>query len=109
MRSAKLSQRSFAISEVNTVPPERARALVCAAIRETFEESGVLLAGSAASGTGLVGEERKQQTEFAGGAGEIVLAEQLRQLLLKVPVNIDTFGVGANQPVHDRRSDRTEH
>jgi 8-oxo-dGTP pyrophosphatase MutT (NUDIX family) len=28
------------------VPPERARALVCAAIRETFEESGVLLAGA---------------------------------------------------------------
>ncbi|MGH3233682.1 MAG: NUDIX hydrolase [Streptosporangiaceae bacterium] len=27
------------------VPPDRARALVCAAIRETFEESGVLLAG----------------------------------------------------------------
>jgi 8-oxo-dGTP pyrophosphatase MutT (NUDIX family) len=27
------------------VPPDRARALVCAAVRETFEESGVLLAG----------------------------------------------------------------
>jgi len=27
------------------VPPHRARALVCAAVRETFEESGVLLAG----------------------------------------------------------------
>ena len=26
-------------------PPELARALVCAAVRETFEESGVLLAG----------------------------------------------------------------
>jgi 8-oxo-dGTP pyrophosphatase MutT (NUDIX family) len=39
------------------VPPERARALVCAAIRETFEESGVLLAGSPAEGaTGLVGD-----------------------------------------------------
>jgi len=39
------------------VPPERARALVCAAIRETFEESGVLLAGSQAEGaTGLVGD-----------------------------------------------------
>src|SRR5580700_1931916 len=36
------------------VPPERARALVCAAIRETFEESGVLLAGSAGDGAGLV-------------------------------------------------------
>ncbi len=29
------------------VPPDRARALVCAAVRETFEESGVLLAGLA--------------------------------------------------------------
>src|SRR5689334_15832325 len=33
------------------VPPERARALMCAAIRETFEESGVLLAGD---GAGMV-------------------------------------------------------
>ena len=32
------------------VPPDRARALVCAAVRETFEESGVLLAGSPADG-----------------------------------------------------------
>ncbi len=29
-------------------PPEQARALVCAAVRETFEESGVLLAGTSA-------------------------------------------------------------
>lgn len=36
------------------VAPERARALVCAAIRETFEESGVLLAGPAGDGSGLV-------------------------------------------------------
>jgi 8-oxo-dGTP pyrophosphatase MutT (NUDIX family) len=35
------------------VPPERARALVCAAIRETFEESGVLLAED---GSGLVSD-----------------------------------------------------
>jgi 8-oxo-dGTP pyrophosphatase MutT (NUDIX family) len=30
------------------MPPDRARGLVCAAVRETFEESGVLLAGSSA-------------------------------------------------------------
>jgi 8-oxo-dGTP pyrophosphatase MutT (NUDIX family) len=36
------------------VPAERARALVCAAIRETFEESGVLLAGPAGGGGTLV-------------------------------------------------------
>src|SRR5438094_654633 len=35
------------------VPPDRARALVCAAVRETFEEAGVLLAG--ASHDDLVG------------------------------------------------------
>ncbi len=32
------------------VPPDRARALVCAAVRETFEESGVLLAGPSPAG-----------------------------------------------------------
>jgi len=36
------------------VTEERARALVCAAVRETFEESGVLLAGP--SGTALVND-----------------------------------------------------
>jgi 8-oxo-dGTP pyrophosphatase MutT (NUDIX family) len=34
------------------VPPDRARALVCAAVRETFEESGVLLAGPASASPG---------------------------------------------------------
>ena len=34
--------------QVFDVPPELARALVCAAVRETFEESGVLLAGPSA-------------------------------------------------------------
>jgi 8-oxo-dGTP pyrophosphatase MutT (NUDIX family) len=33
---------------VFAAPPELARALVCAAVRETFEESGVLLAGESA-------------------------------------------------------------
>ena len=37
-----------AFGDLLDVPPERARALVCAAIRETFEESGVLLAGPSA-------------------------------------------------------------
>src|SRR5260370_22987177 len=47
------------------VPPDRAPALVCAAVRETFEESGVLLAGPEASpadlvrdGAGLAGDRR---------------------------------------------------
>jgi 8-oxo-dGTP pyrophosphatase MutT (NUDIX family) len=34
--------------EILSVPPGLARALVCAAVRETFEESGVLLAGGSA-------------------------------------------------------------
>jgi 8-oxo-dGTP pyrophosphatase MutT (NUDIX family) len=34
--------------DVFDAPPELARALVCAAVRETFEESGVLLAGPSA-------------------------------------------------------------
>ena len=36
------------------VPPDHARALVCAAVRETFEESGVLLAGPSNSPADLV-------------------------------------------------------
>jgi 8-oxo-dGTP pyrophosphatase MutT (NUDIX family) len=35
-------------SRIFDAPPELARALVCAAVRETFEESGVLLAGPSA-------------------------------------------------------------
>ncbi len=35
-------------AEVLDAPPDLARALVCAAVRETFEETGVLLAGPAA-------------------------------------------------------------
>jgi hypothetical protein len=38
------------------VPPDHARALVCAAVRETFEESGVLLAGPANSPADLVSD-----------------------------------------------------
>jgi len=38
------------------VPPDRARALVCAAVRETFEESGVLLAGPAPPGASSGGD-----------------------------------------------------
>ncbi len=38
------------------VPPDHARTLVCAAVRETFEESGVLLAGPARSPDELVSD-----------------------------------------------------
>jgi 8-oxo-dGTP pyrophosphatase MutT (NUDIX family) len=53
---------------------ERARALVCAAVRETFEESGVLLAGSSPTalvdGSGALARDRHAllagSTSFAG-------------------------------------------
>jgi 8-oxo-dGTP pyrophosphatase MutT (NUDIX family) len=48
------------------VPDERARALVCAAVRETFEESGVLLCGSPDA------EDRRALL-----AGEITFGEML--------------------------------
>ncbi len=38
------------------IEPDLAEALVCAAARETFEESGVLFAGPAADPTGIVGD-----------------------------------------------------
>ena len=38
------------------VEPDLAEALVCAAARETFEESGVLFAGPAADPNGIVGD-----------------------------------------------------
>jgi 8-oxo-dGTP pyrophosphatase MutT (NUDIX family) len=60
-------------------PPDLARALVCAAVRETFEESGVLLAGptpdTVVSGTS--GEEW-EAARRALLAGEVPLAELLR-------------------------------
>ncbi len=51
--------------QVFDAPPELARALVCAAVRETFEESGVLLAGPSAGSvvkdtTGADWEEDRQ-------------------------------------------------
>jgi 8-oxo-dGTP pyrophosphatase MutT (NUDIX family) len=61
-------------------PPDLARALVCAAVRETFEESGVLLAGPAGntvvtdtSGEGWEADRR------ALLAGSVSLAELLRR------------------------------
>jgi 8-oxo-dGTP pyrophosphatase MutT (NUDIX family) len=55
------------------VPPERARALVCAAVRETFEESGVLLAGAPLAGDrpGLAGD-RHALLAGAASLGEVL-------------------------------------
>ncbi|HEY1322913.1 MAG TPA: NUDIX hydrolase, partial [Streptosporangiaceae bacterium] len=72
--------------EALDAPPELARALVCAAVRETFEESGVLLAGPASDTV---------VTDTSGGdweadrrallSGSVSLAELLhrRQLVLR--------------------------
>ena len=66
------------------VPPDRARALVCAAVRETFEESGVLLAG--VSHDDLVGDSAALAADrHALLAGTASLAEVLgrRGLVLR--------------------------
>jgi 8-oxo-dGTP pyrophosphatase MutT (NUDIX family) len=66
------------------VPPDRARALVCAAVRETFEESGVLLAG--ASHDDLVSDSAALAADrHALLAGVASLAEVLgrRRLVLR--------------------------
>ena len=53
------------------VPPDRARALVCAAIRETFEESGVLLAGPAPDGPAGAGQVSASAGQVSAGAGQV--------------------------------------
>ena len=58
------------------VPPDRARALVCAAVRETFEESGVLLAGPSptelvSDGAALAGDRHALLTGSAS-IGEVL-------------------------------------
>jgi 8-oxo-dGTP pyrophosphatase MutT (NUDIX family) len=67
-------------------PPELARALVCAAVRETFEESGVLLAGPSAES--VVADTTSQDWEADRNAlldRSLSLAELLgrRQLVLR--------------------------
>jgi 8-oxo-dGTP pyrophosphatase MutT (NUDIX family) len=63
-------------------PAEMARALVCAAVRETFEESGVLLAGPPGGGPLAVPWEADRE---ALAAGALTLAELLarRGLVLR--------------------------
>ncbi|MFC1410805.1 NUDIX hydrolase [Streptacidiphilus sp. N1-12] len=67
-------------------PPETARAVVCAAVRETFEESGVLLAGADAdSVVADVSGEQWRADRAALEAHELSFAEFLtrRGLLLR--------------------------
>jgi 8-oxo-dGTP pyrophosphatase MutT (NUDIX family) len=64
-------------------PAPLARALVCAAVRETFEESGVLLAGPAGPGAGPVlaatGDDGWEADRQALLAGSLTLAGLLRR------------------------------
>jgi 8-oxo-dGTP pyrophosphatase MutT (NUDIX family) len=71
------------------VPPDRARGLVCAAVRETFEESGVLLAGP--SQDELIGDSTTLAADrHALLAGSTSLAEVLgrRGLILRTDLLI---------------------
>jgi 8-oxo-dGTP pyrophosphatase MutT (NUDIX family) len=67
--------------------PARARALVCAAVRETFEESGVLLAGSLP--TELVGDSAAlAQDRHALLAGTVSFGELLGRLGLMLRADL---------------------
>jgi 8-oxo-dGTP pyrophosphatase MutT (NUDIX family) len=58
------------------IPADRARALVCAAVRETFEESGVLLAGSSPTDLmrdgGFLAEDRHGLLDGSVSLGELL-------------------------------------
>ena len=58
------------------IPADRARALVCAAVRETFEESGVLLAGSSPTDLvrdgGLLAEDRHRLLDGSVSLGGLL-------------------------------------
>ena len=55
------------------VEPDLAEALVCAAARETFEESGVLFAGPADDPDGIVGDASIYRESRAGARGQIAV------------------------------------
>jgi 8-oxo-dGTP pyrophosphatase MutT (NUDIX family) len=57
-------------------PAQEARALVCAAVRETFEESGVLFAGGP-DGSPVVPDASLDQDRAALAAGSVTFAEVL--------------------------------
>jgi len=62
------------------ISPDRARALVCAAVRETFEESGVLLAGPSPAEVWAEADSAAViQDRHALLAGSVALGELLRR------------------------------
>jgi len=61
-------------------PPELARALVCAAVRETFEEAGVLLAGAPGGGPPAIASGPSWEADRAAlTAGTVTMAGLLSQ------------------------------
>ena len=82
------------------VPPDRARSLVCAAVRETFEESGVLLAGLAnSSPADLVRDSAALAPDrHALLTGSASLGEVLGRRGLLLRADLLTPGPGGSRP-----------
>jgi 8-oxo-dGTP pyrophosphatase MutT (NUDIX family) len=89
------------------VEPRLAGALVCAAVRETFEESGVLLAGSGRSVVSDTLGEDWERDRVALEVGELSLSELLTRR--KLALRADLLGVWAGwlTPVFEARRYRT--
>jgi 8-oxo-dGTP pyrophosphatase MutT (NUDIX family) len=70
--------------------PEQARALVCAAVRETFEESGVLLAGHEDGSPAEPDESSWTADRAALAAGRVTFADVLAQRGLVIRADLLT-------------------
>jgi 8-oxo-dGTP pyrophosphatase MutT (NUDIX family) len=70
--------------------PDRARALVCAAVRETFEESGVLLAGPQDGAVPALGEAFLAHDRAALAAGRVTFPELLSRRGLVIRADLLT-------------------
>lgn len=76
--------------ELLGVPPDQARAIVCAAVRETFEESGVLLAGTT-DRSGAVPDGTPWDADRAAlAAGDLAFADLLGRRGLVVRADLLT-------------------
>jgi 8-oxo-dGTP pyrophosphatase MutT (NUDIX family) len=72
------------------VPPELARALVCAAVRETFEEAGILLAGLPDGSLAVPGGQDWERDRTALASGSETLAGVLSRRGLVVRADLLT-------------------
>ncbi len=78
------------LGELLGAAPGQARALVCAAVRETFEESGVLLAGRPDGTLPSRGDASLAQDRAALAAGRVTFAEVLRRRGLVIRADLLT-------------------